>query len=117
MLRDRDEECNQRALVLTSELVTNAIVHARTRVDVRVEVGEDHMRVEVVDGDPHLPAFTPYAPDALGGRGLFLVQELASAWGTAVLRDGKVVWFRLDNGQYSASQDASDRYAPPGVHG
>ena len=83
--------------MLTSELVTNAVVHARTRVDVKVEVDTDHMRVEVADSDPRLPRPTDHRPDALGGRGLFLVQELASAWGTLTCPGGKVVWFTLDN--------------------
>lgn len=100
LLGDADGETSQLALVLTSELVTNAVVHARTRVDVRVEMDHDHMRVEVTDGDPRLPGRpATCTPDALGGRGLFLVQELASAWGTDVCPGGKVVWFTLPNGK------------------
>lgn len=97
LLPKPDGETRDLALVLTSELVTNAVLHAGTRVDVNVEIGTDHMRVEVSDSDPRLPLPTACAPDAPGGRGLFLVQELASDWGTATCPGGKVVWFTLDN--------------------
>lgn len=90
-----EDESTQMALVLTSELVTNAVLHARTEVDVRIEFDDEHMRVEVTDGDPHLPAALPHRPDALGGRGLFLVEQLASDWGSARRHGGKVVWFTL----------------------
>lgn len=99
LLGEPDGHTRDLALVLTSELVTNAVVHARTQVDVRVEVEPDHMRVEVTDSDPRLPLPSARAPDAPGGRGLFLVQKLASAWGTDTCPGGKVVWFTLHNGQ------------------
>lgn len=98
LLGEPDGETRNLALVLTSELVTNAVVHARTQVDVRVELATDHMRVEVADSDPRLPLPTAHVPEALGGRGLFLVQELASTWGTDTCPGGKVVWFTLRNG-------------------
>jgi len=98
LLGEPDGETLQVALVLISELVTNAVVHARTQVDVRVEMGTDHLRVEVADRDPRLPLPSAQAPDAPGGRGLFLVQELATAWGTELCAGGKVVWFTLHSG-------------------
>ena len=90
-----DDESTQMALVLTSELVTNAVVHARTPIDVKVEVDADQMRVEVADGDPRMPAPLGHNPDAVGGRGLFLVEQLSAAWGSDPCRGGKVVWFTL----------------------
>lgn len=97
-----DDESTRMAMVLTSELVTNAVVHARTQVDVRVALDAGQMRVEVADGDPRLPRPLAHAPDDLGGRGLYLVEQLASDWGSARSDDGKVVWFTL-----------STRTAPP----
>lgn len=112
-----DARC-QVALVLTSELVTNAVIHARTTVDVRVEVEGDRMRVEVADGDRHLPEPADYAPDALGGRGLFLVSELASDWGADLRPGGKIIWFCLDTERAAGVRaPAEGRYAPRGVHG
>ena len=90
-----DDEVTQMALVLTSELVTNAVLHAGTKVDVRIELDVDRMRVEVADGDPRLPAPLDHTPGDLGGRGLFLVEQLASEWGSDPCEDGKVVWFTL----------------------
>lgn len=93
-----DRESTQTAMVLTSELVTNAVLHARTQVDVRVQLDGELLRVEVADGDPVLPGPTDYTTEALGGRGLFLVREMATAWGADAARDGKVVWFTLPTG-------------------
>jgi len=90
-----DDEATKMALVLTSELVTNAVLHARTEVDVRVDLDAERMRVEVADGDPRLPTPLDLTPDALGGRGLFLVEQLAAAWGSDPCDGGKVVWFTL----------------------
>jgi anti-anti-sigma factor len=75
------------ALLLTSELVTNAVVHPRradpNQIGLRIIAFKDGLRVEVSDGgpgfDPTAPA--PRQPDR-GGRGLMLVDQLASRWGT-----------------------------------
>ncbi len=93
-----EDESTQMALVLTSELVTNAVLHARTEVDVRIEFDGGCLRVEVTDGDPRLPAAVPQRPGALDGRGLFLVEQLASKWGSDRRNGGKVVWFTLATG-------------------
>lgn len=90
------------ALVLTSELVTNAVVHARTDVDVRVELGDGLVRVTVRDGDGHLPHPRVVPPDAAGGRGLHLVRALASSWGVDRDPGGKIVWFVLAHGRPTA---------------
>jgi anti-sigma regulatory factor (Ser/Thr protein kinase) len=83
------------ASLLLSELVTNAIVHARTDVEVRL-VTDDHMlRAEVSDGDPTMP--TARRPSALTdtGRGLQLIEDLANRWGVSGSAVGKTVWFEL----------------------
>jgi PAS domain S-box-containing protein len=90
------------AVVLTSELVTNAVVHAGTAADVRCLRYETAVRVEVADhyperevplqgrGRPHRD------PDHEGGRGLLLCAALASRWGVEYTAAGKHVWFQLD---------------------
>jgi anti-sigma regulatory factor (Ser/Thr protein kinase) len=83
------------ASLLVSELVTNAIVHARTDVEVRL-VTDDHMlRAEVSDGNPTFP--TPRRPIGLAGtgRGLLMMDDLASRWGVSSTGAGKTVWFEL----------------------
>jgi anti-sigma regulatory factor (Ser/Thr protein kinase) len=82
------------AVVLAvSELVTNAVEHAGTSIDLRAGVGDGRLRVEVADGSGDLPhARTPDA-GRLGGRGLHLVQQLADRWSVDTTPVGKTVWF------------------------
>lgn len=80
----------------TSELVTNAIRHAGTAIDLLVRVGPG-LRVEVSDGRPDRPLRRPGAggPD-VSGRGLYLVAVVAARWGVAYDASTKTVWFELD---------------------
>ncbi|MFE9566485.1 SpoIIE family protein phosphatase [Streptomyces sp. NPDC006487] len=91
------------AVVLTSELVTNAVVHAGTRAEVLCLRTEDGVRVEVADRYPERelplqhPGDRPYAdPDRENGRGLMLCAALATRWGVEYTATHKHVWFRLD---------------------
>jgi anti-sigma regulatory factor (Ser/Thr protein kinase) len=79
------------ALLLTSELATNCVVHARSDYLLKVQVERPAVRVEVCDDDPDVPRVDDR------GRGMRLVDELASAWGVEPMVDGpgKVVWFEL----------------------
>jgi two-component sensor histidine kinase len=83
-------------LLLVSELVTNAVKHAATPFDVTVSVTGEEVTVAVVDHDRrHPPQMRDPAPDDTSGRGLRIVEELSTSWGTeAVAGDGKRVWFR-----------------------
>lgn len=83
------------ALVVTSELVTNAVLHARTAVTLRVKVSASSVRIEVFDENPRLPVASPCPPDATSGRGLALVSSLATTWGIENHDDGKVVWAEI----------------------
>lgn len=85
------------AQLLLSEIVTNALVHADSDVDLRLRRYPDYLRVEVRDSDPH-PAInvgTPGEDQAEGGRGMMIVSALASAWGNSPSGRGKTVWFEL----------------------
>jgi DNA-binding NarL/FixJ family response regulator len=85
--------------LLVSELVTNAVVHAGSEAQVAVRLLPDALRVEVVDrGGPSLGATVPGPErvDAESGRGLFLVDRLARAWGVEPIDGGKSVWFEVD---------------------
>lgn len=83
------------AALATSELVANAVLHARTTVTLRLTVEHGHVRVEVADGSATLPVLRGYGSHATTGRGLALVAALAAALGTESRPDGKVVWFTL----------------------
>jgi len=84
------------AALLLSELATNAIVHARSPLAVIVRYDGAFLRVEVGDGSQAQPTLRlPSRPDAIGGRGLVLVDRMASAWGILPTARGKRVWFNL----------------------
>ncbi|MFF1872383.1 SpoIIE family protein phosphatase [Streptomyces sp. CB03911] len=94
------------AVVLVSELVTNAVVHAGTAAEVCCLREDETVRVEVTDHHPErgLPAFADvpdagvevYAdPDDEGGRGLLMCSALSSCWGVEYAAGRKTVWFRL----------------------
>jgi anti-anti-sigma factor len=92
-----DSTLVDRAVLLASELVTNAVIHARTELRLRVELRGDLLHLAVRDGNPWMlrPATIP-DPEAEGGRGLWLVEQLARAWGVNRHPDGgKVVWCTL----------------------
>jgi anti-sigma regulatory factor (Ser/Thr protein kinase) len=92
-----DGDARDVALLLTSELVTNAILHARTPVQLGVLVDGGRALVCVADRLPESPALSPraHSHDRPGGRGLALVEDLADTWGTTTYRGGKTVWFVL----------------------
>lgn len=90
-----DELCDVAAL-LTSETVTNAFVHGRTDVRLGVEADAGGVVITVQDGDsrpPVLGRLDDY--EALGGRGMAILAQLATSWGSYAVTGGKVVWFRV----------------------
>ena len=80
---------------MTSELVTNAVLHAATPLSVTLHVLAGRIRVDVADGSPVIPALKEYGPHAATGRGLTLFNTLASSWGVHPVPGGKIVWFEL----------------------
>ncbi|MFI6377084.1 SpoIIE family protein phosphatase [Streptomyces sp. NPDC050546] len=90
------------AVVLTSELVTNAVVHAGTSADLLCLRSDDGVRIEVADRYPEreIPlqatAINMGSPDREGGRGLQLCAALAGRWGVEYTPTHKTVWFQLD---------------------
>ena len=81
-------------LVVVSELVTNAVVHADTDLRVIARWDGDRVMLEVFDGSHGIPRVLA-EPPAVGGRGLYLVQQMTTAWGFEPSPDGKRVWARL----------------------
>lgn len=85
------------AALLTSEVVTNAVLHARSEVTVTVErVSDDCVQIAVSDGSSFLPARRQPSADATNGRGLDLLERLAASWSVHPLQTGKTVQFTLD---------------------
>ncbi|MEU1422953.1 SpoIIE family protein phosphatase [Kitasatospora sp. NPDC005751] len=81
--------------LLTSELITNALVHAGSPVQLRL-FHNRVLTVEVADRDSESPRIRRAQEEDEGGRGMHLVNELAHRWGTRRTREGKVVWFELE---------------------
>ena len=94
-LRELPADVSSCAALLTSELVTNAVLHAATPMCVTLHIFPDRIRVDVADGSPGFPAIKDYGRDAATGRGLTLFNTLASDWGVQVVDGGKIVWFEL----------------------
>jgi len=94
-LRGLPSEVTGSAALLTSELVTNAVLHAATPMSITLHVLPDRIRVDVADGNPALPSLKEYGRDAATGRGLTLFNTLASSWGVQAVDGGKIVWFEL----------------------
>ena len=91
-----DNTVRERAVLVANELVTNAVVHARTDLWLRLELRGDWLHIAVRDGSPRLLRLVNADPEAEGGRGLWLVEQLARAWGVHPRADGgKVVWCTL----------------------
>lgn len=89
------EDVAETAVLLTSELVTNVVVHARTPMRLDVAVCDDAVRVAVVDDAPRTPALRRAHEARLTGRGMNLVDALARQWGVDPVPPGKKVWFEL----------------------
>lgn len=84
------------AVLLTSELVTNAITHSSGETMTLVlTCDERQLRVDVHDSSPCLPVPASVAPDAEAGRGLMLVATLSEGWGFYRTPWGKAVYFTL----------------------
>lgn len=88
-------------LLITGELVTNAILHGRPPVELRLRRDPEHLRIEVDDGGAAIPRkLRPTATDD-HGRGLQLTAAVAHRWGARPLRDGKSVWCELTLARYA----------------
>jgi anti-sigma regulatory factor (Ser/Thr protein kinase) len=92
------------ARLLVSELVTNAVLHAGTEVEVSLDFDETGVNVEVADSNPHLPVIRDHSTEAGTGRGLHVVDQMASRWGARNIDTGKVVWFEIRNPADTAKQ-------------
>jgi len=97
------------AQLLISELVTNAVLHARTDITVRLELGPANglqgpsgptrLRLEVSDASARQPVTRHYSLEATTGRGLALIDALAGRWGVDRLDQGKTVWAELSENE------------------
>lgn len=101
------------AELAVSEIVTNAVVHAGTPVELYVGAARGGVRVEVLDGSPSEPMRRTFAPTAATGRGMQLLEECVDRWGIIPGEGCKTVWFEL--GAPERNADASVP-GPPESH-
>jgi hypothetical protein len=81
------------AQLVASELVTNAVLHARTWMELALRLLPPLLHIAVTDGSPESPQITLITDEsAESGRGLLLVDAMATGWGTLVSHSGKLVW-------------------------
>jgi anti-sigma regulatory factor (Ser/Thr protein kinase) len=83
---------------LLTEVVTNAVLHAGTtlRVVLEQDAASGKLRCEVSDGSPVRPRLRRHSAEATTGRGLQLLESVATSWGVDPVGVGKTVWFELD---------------------
>lgn len=89
------DDLTEVAVLLTSELVTNVIVHARTPMRLHVDLVDQALRVAIADEAPRAPVRRAIEGTRLTGRGMHLVEALATDWGVEPTPDGKTVWFEV----------------------
>ncbi|MFB7509347.1 ATP-binding protein, partial [Streptomyces broussonetiae] len=84
------------ALLVVSELVTNALVHTDGQVRLDLSLINHRLRLAVADSSPRSPVKpTSIGWEATGGRGILLVEAVSAAWGTVPVSGGKQVWADL----------------------
>ncbi|MGW0883555.1 SpoIIE family protein phosphatase [Streptomyces sp. NPDC002671] len=84
------------ALLVVSELVTNALVHTDGQVRLDLSLVNHRLRLAVADTSPRSPVKpTNIGWEATGGRGILLVEAVSAAWGTVPVSGGKLVWADL----------------------
>lgn len=101
------------AQLLTSEVVTNSLLHARSPIQLTVEQTKSGVRVAVTDASIVTPAIRMRSQSATTGRGLLLLSRLADEWDTELSDGGKTVWFTLssDRDPWAGAESWSDEEA------
>ena len=82
--------------LLVTELVTNAVLHARTELHLVIETEPGVVRLRVEDHSPGTPVLRHYDTDDVTGRGLALVDMFAARWGVDSRPGGKSVWCEIE---------------------
>ncbi len=95
VLEDQPADVRETAALLTSELVTNAVIHTQHPFELNVERFDDRIRVTVADASLEEPVVRDIDPGRERGQGLIIVRALATVWGVGRHPNGKSVWFVL----------------------
>jgi anti-sigma regulatory factor (Ser/Thr protein kinase) len=92
------EETIDDVALCVSELVTNAIDHAQPPIELRVHRKRGRLRIEVEDAGVGRPELRPMSTTARRGRGIFIVERIATRWGVEPRNGGKTVWAEFATG-------------------
>lgn len=95
MLDQASDELRECAVLITSELASNAVSHGEGAFTVTARLSADELYVAVTDGGLAVPVPRTPAPTEPHGRGLMIVASLADRWGVERRAVGKTVWFAL----------------------
>lgn len=96
-------------VLATSELVTNAFRHGTPPIRLTVRRSANRVTVGVQDSSPNVPATVRADPDDEGGRGMVIIQRVASETGTRPEEAGKVVWAGFDvTGHHDPEVETAD---------
>src|SRR4051812_20710338 len=104
------------AEIAATEIVTNAVLHGRSPITVRLEYDFNRLRIDVTDSSPVSPTFSLLDPTAVTGRGLVMVSAVSDAWGVDPGAGSKTVWAEFRSLRPSAEEEADvaallDRWA------
>ena len=120
LLCEEPREILEAAELMTSELATNSVRHARSDFELAIHLSRDEIRVEVSDHGEGQPIMRSPTPREQSGRGLRIVQELSEDWGITPSSNGKLVWFSLSSrahaGEHKSRTSASREQAPEQSH-
>jgi anti-sigma regulatory factor (Ser/Thr protein kinase) len=108
LLEGNSAEVVEAAELMTSELATNCVRHARTDFELTISSG-DGIRVEVRDTGSGRPEVLSPAAEEPSGRGLRIIDALADEWGIIPASSGKSVWFVLEAGTQLADPRGETR--------
>lgn len=100
-----ESDCSYGAELMVSELVSNAVLHARTDVEILVDRVADGVRIGVIDRSRRALLRKRHSLGSATGRGLMLVDQLSSSWGVQNRRRGKLVWFEVHPGMAEPEPD------------
>ncbi len=96
LLSGSDPELCERAVLIVSELATNALRHVGSAFTVELDAGSASTYLAVADESPVPPRPRTPEPTETGGRGMQIVDAVADDWGVDARAAGKIVWCRLD---------------------
>jgi len=100
-LASRAPEVLEAAELMTTELASNCVRHARTDFELAID-SRDQIRIALSDTGLGRPTMLSPTPRDLSGRGLRIVDAMSDAWGVIPTASGKTVWFTLPQPRASA---------------